>query len=59
LEFKKDYPKATEIFLTKNYRSGQNILDLSYKFIQQNNPNRLEVKLAKAKKTKDKILTKN
>jgi len=46
LEFKKDYPKAKEIFLTKNYRSTQDILDLSYKFIQQNNPNRLEVKLA-------------
>src|SRR3989338_2396352 len=46
LEFKKDYPAAKEIFLTKNYRSTQDILDLSYKFIQQNNPNRLEVKLA-------------
>ncbi len=46
LEFKRDYKTAAEIFLTKNYRSTQNILDLSYKFIQQNNPNRLEVKLA-------------
>ena len=45
LDFKKDYPKAKEIFLNKNYRSTQDILDLSYKFIQQNNPDRLEVKL--------------
>lgn len=52
LEFKADYPKATEIFLTKNYRSTQDILDLSYKFIQQNNPNRLEVKLSGRKLTK-------
>ena len=42
LQFKKDYPKAREIVLTKNYRSTQDILDLSYEFIQQNNPNRLE-----------------
>ncbi len=45
LEFKKDYPKIKEILLTTNYRSTQDILDLSYKFIQQNNPYRLEVKL--------------
>ena len=46
LEFIKDYPKAEEIFLNSNYRSTQEILDLSYKFIQQNNPDRLECKLA-------------
>lgn len=45
LGFKKDYPNSTEILLTKNYRSSQNILDLSYNFIQQNNPERLEIKL--------------
>ncbi|MEK7496334.1 MAG: ATP-dependent DNA helicase [Patescibacteria group bacterium] len=45
LEFKQDYPKAAQIILTQNYRSTQNILDLSYKFIQLNNPYRLEVKL--------------
>ncbi|MDP3985450.1 MAG: UvrD-helicase domain-containing protein, partial [bacterium] len=48
LEFKKDYPDAKEIFLTQNYRSKQNILDLAHIFIQQNNPNRLEVKLGTA-----------
>lgn len=57
LEFKKDYPKAVEIFLTKNYRSTQEILDLSYNFIKQNNPNRLEVKLSDGKKKLSKKLT--
>ncbi|MFH1392216.1 MAG: ATP-dependent DNA helicase [bacterium] len=42
LQFRKDFSKAREIALIKNYRSKQNILDLAYKFIQQNNPNRLE-----------------
>jgi DNA helicase-2/ATP-dependent DNA helicase PcrA len=45
LNFKKDYPESREIFLQTNYRSSQNILDLSYQFIQLNNPDRLEVKL--------------
>lgn len=45
LQFKKDYPKAEEIILIKNYRSRQNVLDLSYEFIKQNNPNRLEWQL--------------
>ncbi len=45
LEFKRDYPNAREIFITNNYRSQQNILDLSYEFIQLNNPERLEIKL--------------
>ncbi len=42
LQFRKDFPKLTEVFLVKNYRSKQNILDLSYKFIKANDPNRLE-----------------
>ncbi len=58
LRFRKDYPKAKEIVLTKNYRSTQNILDLAYKFIQLNNPNRLEYQLNKdreiLRKAKDK-----
>jgi DNA helicase-2/ATP-dependent DNA helicase PcrA len=45
LEFKKDYPKTEEVYLTANYRTKQNILDSAYKFIQFNNPNRLEVQL--------------
>lgn len=42
LQFKKDYPKAKQIIIAKNYRNRQNILDLSYEFIKLNNPNRLE-----------------
>jgi len=45
LRFKQDYPKSKEIVLVENYRSPQNILDLAYKFIQLNNPNRLEYQL--------------
>lgn len=45
MQFKDDYPNAKEIILTENYRSRQEILDYSYRFIQYNNPNRLESKL--------------
>ena len=50
LEFKDDFPKAKEIVLVDNYRSGQNILDRSYNFIKHNNPNRLEARLKIDKK---------
>ncbi len=43
--FLKDYHRVKTIVLTKNYRSTQKILDSSYKLIQNNNPDRLEVKL--------------
>lgn len=52
MQFKDDFPKAKEVVLAKNYRSGQNILDIAYKFIANNNPNRLEVKLGINKKIK-------
>ena len=42
VQFRKDFLEAKQIVLIKNYRSSQNILDITYKFIQQNNPNRLE-----------------
>jgi DNA helicase-2/ATP-dependent DNA helicase PcrA len=42
IQFRKDFPKTKEVFLVKNYRSRQNILDLCYKFIKANDPNRLE-----------------
>ncbi|MFA5368975.1 MAG: 3'-5' exonuclease, partial [Candidatus Paceibacterota bacterium] len=45
LRFKKDYPESKEVVLTENYRSPQNVLDLAYSFIQNNNPNRLEYQL--------------
>lgn len=42
VQFKKDFPEAKQISLVKNYRSTQNILDLAYKFIKANDPDRLE-----------------
>jgi len=42
IQFKKDFPKAKQISLVRNYRSTQNILDLAYKFIKANDPDRLE-----------------
>ncbi|MBT3412886.1 MAG: UvrD-helicase domain-containing protein [Candidatus Jacksonbacteria bacterium] len=44
-DFKKDFPESTDIVITQNYRSSQNILDVSYTLIQENNPDRLEVEL--------------
>ncbi|MFA6427923.1 MAG: UvrD-helicase domain-containing protein [Candidatus Buchananbacteria bacterium] len=55
LHFMDDFPAATKIFLTKNYRSAQNILDLAHAFIKQNDPNRLEYKLAQGKATPKKL----
>jgi len=50
MEFKNDYKDAQEIILSKNYRSGQKILDSAYKLIQKNNPYRLEEKLKISKR---------
>lgn len=44
IQFRKNYPKAKIVVLTKNYRSTQEILDRAYRLIQNNNPDRLEVK---------------
>lgn len=44
LQFKRHFPKAKVVVLTKNFRSTQEILDKSYQLIQNNNPDRLEVK---------------
>jgi DNA helicase-2/ATP-dependent DNA helicase PcrA len=44
IQFRSHFPKTRIITLTKNYRSTQNILDNSYQLIQNNNPDRLEVK---------------
>lgn len=46
LQFKKDFPRSEQVFINKNYRNKQNILDLSYEFVKQNNPNRLEWQLS-------------
>jgi len=58
LQFRKDYENVQEIFLNTNYRSRQNLLDASYDFIQQNNPNRLEVQEIAKGRTK-KLLANN
>ncbi len=50
LEFKEDYNNPKIITLTENYRSTQEILDVSYKVIQNNNPYTLESKLGISKK---------
>ncbi len=44
IQFRKNYPKAKIVVLSKNYRSSQLILDHAYHLIQNNNPDRLEVK---------------
>ncbi len=59
LQFKKNFPDAKIITLTKNYRSTQEILDSSYKLIQHNNPNRLEVVERINKKLKSMSLSPN
>lgn len=50
MRFMQDFPDAKEIVLAENYRSSQAILDLAYKSIANNNPNRLEEKLKINKK---------
>jgi DNA helicase-2/ATP-dependent DNA helicase PcrA len=52
LQFQKTYPKSKLVVLTRNYRSTQEILDSSYRLIQNNNPDRLEVRAKIDKKLK-------
>jgi len=44
VNFNKEYPRAEKITLIQNYRSTQPILDSAYQLIQNNNPERFEVK---------------
>lgn len=44
IQFRQHFPKAKVISLTQNYRSTAAILDGSYHLIQNNNPDRLEIK---------------
>ncbi len=44
LQFEKYFPETEKVVLVENYRSSQNILDSAYALIQNNNPDRLEVK---------------
>jgi len=50
IQFRQKFPKAKLAVLTKNYRSTTEILDRSYDLIQNNNPDRLEVKEKISKK---------
>ena len=50
IKFQEDFNKAKQVSLIKNYRSPQNILDQSYNFIKQNNPDRLEFRVKINKK---------
>lgn len=50
LQFRNTYPDATQIVLTENYRSTQEILDTAYASIQFNNPDTLEVQEGITKK---------
>lgn len=43
MSFSKDFADCKQIVLNQNYRSTQEILDASYRLIQHNNPDRLEV----------------
>lgn len=49
IHFKDDYPDASTVVLTKNYRSTQKILDAAYQLIQYNNPDTLESRLGISK----------
>ncbi|MBW6432120.1 ATP-dependent helicase, partial [Patescibacteria group bacterium] len=55
LDFKKTFSNPKTYVLNENFRSTQRILDLTYNFIQNNNPNRLEAKYKIDKKLKSSI----
>jgi len=44
IQFRQRFPKVKIVTLINNYRSTKEILDSSYKLIQNNNPDRLEIK---------------
>ncbi|HEY2953793.1 MAG TPA: ATP-dependent DNA helicase [Candidatus Eisenbacteria bacterium] len=44
LSFRDDFPGATTVVLTRNYRSGQRILDAAHRLIRFNDPERLEAR---------------
>lgn len=50
LSFEKYYKPCERIVLTRNYRSSQIILDMAYKVIKHNDPDRLEHKAKISKK---------
>ncbi len=50
LGFQDAYPDADLVVLEENYRSTQEILDAAYRLIQNNNPDRLEVRSSISKR---------
>lgn len=52
LQFETHFPESKKVVLNENYRSTGNILDSAYKLIQNNNPDRLEVKIGVNKRLK-------
>lgn len=54
LQFESAFDDCKKVVLNENYRSHQNILDLSYTSIQKNNPDRLEAKENISKKLESK-----
>ncbi len=44
LQFQEKYADAKKVVLTQNFRSNQTILDFAYASIQNNNPDRLEIR---------------
>lgn len=44
LSFTKDFPDAKKVNIVQNYRSTQPLLDSAYQLIQNNNPERFEIK---------------
>jgi len=50
LNFMDSFPEAKKVSLIQNYRSSQAILDSAYRLIQNNNPERFEVKAGINKK---------
>ncbi len=44
MSFIRDFPNGKSISIVHNYRSSQPILDSAYRLIQQNNPERFEIK---------------
>jgi len=50
LGFQETFPDAKLVVLDRNYRSPQPLLDAAYRLIQNNNPDRLEVRAGIAKR---------
>lgn len=52
LQFRDDFSESKTVALVENYRSKKEILDVAYRFIRKNDPNRLEVRLNISKELK-------